>query len=54
MNAAARQHDRICPRRGRPRVCFSVEIKTVNGRGLDLRIASAAGFDGFEPEIRRL
>lgn len=32
---------------------FSVEIKTVNGRGLDMRLRLASGFDAVEGEIRR-
>lgn len=37
-----------------PGVGFIVEIKSVNGRGLDLRMRLAAGFDVLEAEIRRL
>lgn len=37
-----------------PGVGFTVEIKSVNGRGLDLRLRLAAGFDVLEAEIRRL
>jgi len=37
-----------------PGVGFSVEIKSVNGRGLDLRMRLASGFDALESEIRRL
>lgn len=37
-----------------PGVGFTVEIKSVNGRGLDLRMRLAAGFDALESEIRRL
>jgi uncharacterized protein (TIGR00255 family) len=37
-----------------PGVGFVVEIKSVNGRGLDLRLRLAAGFDVLEAEIRRL
>jgi uncharacterized protein (TIGR00255 family) len=33
---------------------FVVEIKSVNGRGLDLRLRLAPGFDGLEGEIRQL
>lgn len=32
---------------------FSVEIKTVNGRGLDMRLRLAPGYDALEGEIRR-
>lgn len=37
-----------------PGIGFSVEIKSVNGRGLDLRMRLASGFDALESEIRRL
>ena len=37
-----------------PGVAFTVELKSVNGRGLDLRMRLAPGFDGLESEIRRL
>jgi len=37
-----------------PGAGFSVEIKSVNGRGLDLRMRLASGFDALESEIRRL
>jgi uncharacterized protein (TIGR00255 family) len=37
-----------------PGVGFTVEIKSVNGRGLDLRMRLAAGFDVLEAEIRRV
>jgi uncharacterized protein (TIGR00255 family) len=37
-----------------PGVAFTVEIKSVNGRGLDLRMRLAAGFDALEGEVRRL
>ena len=36
-----------------PGVSFVVEIKSVNGRGLDMRVRLAPGFDALEPEIRR-
>jgi len=36
-----------------PGVSFVVELKSVNGRGLDMRVRLAPGFDGLEPEIRR-
>lgn len=32
---------------------FQIEIKSVNARGLDLRLRLAPGLDGLEPEIRR-
>jgi uncharacterized protein (TIGR00255 family) len=37
-----------------PGVAFTVELKSVNGRGLDLRMRLAPGFDALESEIRRL
>jgi uncharacterized protein (TIGR00255 family) len=37
-----------------PGVAFAVELKSVNGRGLDLRLRLAPGFDGLESDIRRL
>jgi len=36
-----------------PGVAFVVELKSVNGRGLDMRIRATPGFDALEPEIRR-
>lgn len=36
-----------------PGVTFSIEIKSVNGRGLDMRLRLATGFDAIETEIRR-
>ena len=38
---------------GLPGVNFVVELKSVNGRGLDMRVRLAPGFDALEPEIRR-
>ena len=32
---------------------FGIELKSVNGRGLDLRMRLAPGFDALESEIRR-
>ena len=32
---------------------FDVELKSVNGRGLDLRLRLPPGIDAFEPEIRQ-
>ena len=32
---------------------FACEVKSVNGRGLDLRLRLASGFDALEAEIRR-
>jgi uncharacterized protein (TIGR00255 family) len=37
----------------RPGVSFVVELKSVNGRGLDMRVRLAPGFDALEPEVRR-
>jgi uncharacterized protein (TIGR00255 family) len=37
-----------------PGVRFTVELKSVNGRGLDMRMRLAPGFDALESEIRRL
>jgi len=36
-----------------PGISFSVEIKSVNGRGLDMRMRLTPGHDALEPEIRR-
>ncbi|WP_421760371.1 YicC/YloC family endoribonuclease [Devosia sp.] len=36
-----------------PGIAFVVELKSVNGRGLDLRMRLAPGFDALESEIRR-
>lgn len=36
-----------------PGVSFVVELKSGNGRGLDMRVRLAPGFDALEPEIRR-
>jgi uncharacterized protein (TIGR00255 family) len=33
---------------------LSIEIKSVNARGLDMRMRLPSGFDGAEPELRRL
>jgi len=38
---------------GVPGISFSVEIKSVNGRGLDMRMRLTPGHDALEPEIRR-
>ena len=32
---------------------FDIELKSVNGRGLDLRLRLPPGIDAFEPEIRQ-
>jgi uncharacterized protein (TIGR00255 family) len=36
-----------------PGIGFSVEIKSVNARGLDIRMRLTPGYDALEPEIRR-
>ncbi len=36
-----------------PGLTFSVEIKTVNARGLDVRMRMTPGYDALEAEIRR-
>src|SRR5215218_8079800 len=36
-----------------PGISFSVEIKTVNARGLDIRMRMTPGYDALEGEIRR-
>jgi uncharacterized protein (TIGR00255 family) len=38
---------------GVPGIGFSVEIRSVNARGLDLRMRLTPGYDAVEPEIRR-
>jgi uncharacterized protein (TIGR00255 family) len=38
---------------GVPGIGFSVEIKSVNARGLDMRMRLTPGYDALEPEIRR-
>jgi uncharacterized protein (TIGR00255 family) len=38
----------------RPGVVFTLEMKSVNGRGLEMRTRLAPGFDGLEAEIRRI
>ena len=37
-----------------PGASFTCELKSVNGRGLDLRLRLAPGFDSLESEIRQL
>jgi len=34
-------------------VTFALEVRSVNGRGLDLRLRLAPGFDALESELRR-
>ncbi|MEO6396142.1 MAG: YicC/YloC family endoribonuclease, partial [Devosia sp.] len=36
-----------------PGVAFSIEIKSVNARGLDMRMRMTPGYDALEAEIRR-
>ena len=36
-----------------PGIAFSVELKSVNSRGLDIRARLTPGYDALEPEIRR-
>src|SRR4051812_9906864 len=36
-----------------PGLAYLVEIKTVNARGLDMRMRFTPGYDALEPEIRR-
>jgi len=36
-----------------PGISFSVELKSVNSRGLDIRARLTPGYDALEPEIRR-
>jgi uncharacterized protein (TIGR00255 family) len=36
-----------------PGISFAVEIKSVNARGLDVRMRMTPGYDGLESEIRR-
>ena len=38
---------------GVPGIGFSIEIKSVNARGLDMRMRLTPGYDALEPEIRR-
>lgn len=38
---------------GIPGISFQVEIKSVNARGLDIRMRLAPGFDSLESEVRR-
>ena len=38
---------------GVPGILFAVEIKTVNSRGLDIRMRMTPGYDALEAEIRR-
>jgi uncharacterized protein (TIGR00255 family) len=36
-----------------PGISFSCELKSVNGRGLDIRMRMSPGYDALEPELRR-
>src|SRR3569623_753624 len=47
MTGYARAHG------GVPGVAFSIEIKSVNARGLDIRMRATPGYDELEPEVRR-
>jgi uncharacterized protein (TIGR00255 family) len=38
---------------GVPGIAFSVEIRSVNARGLDIRMRATPGYDALEAEIRR-
>jgi len=38
---------------GVPGISFSVEIKSVNARGLDIRMRMTPGYDALEAEVRR-
>jgi uncharacterized protein (TIGR00255 family) len=38
---------------GVPGISFSVEIKSVNARGLDIRMRMSPGYDALEAEVRR-
>ena len=37
-----------------PGASFTCEVKSVNGRGLDIRLRLAPGFDALEGDIRQL
>lgn len=37
-----------------PGVAFTLEMKSVNGRGLELRMRLSTGFDALESELRRI
>src|ERR1700677_3503301 len=39
-------------REGAPPVAWTWELRSVNGRGLDLRLKLATGFDALEPRLR--
>jgi uncharacterized protein (TIGR00255 family) len=47
MTGYARAHGAV------PGIGFSIEIKTVNSRGLDMRMRMTPGYDALEAEIRR-
>ena len=47
MTGYARAHGAV------PGISFSVELKSVNSRGLDIRARLTPGYDALEPEIRR-
>ena len=47
------QHDRLCPRRGHEAAASWVwELKSVNGKSLDLRLRLPPGLDALEPPLR--
>ena len=46
--------DQLCPRRGRRRAIFWVwELRSVNRRGLDLRLRLPPGLERLEPAVRK-
>ncbi len=47
------EHDRICPGgRGNGPLSWHWEVRSVNGRGLDIRLRLPPGFEALEPRIR--
>jgi hypothetical protein len=47
MTGYARSHGSV------PGIAFSIEIRSVNARGLDIRMRLTPGYDALEPELRR-
>ena len=47
MTGYARAHGAV------PGISFSIELKTVNARGLDIRMRVTPGYDALEAEVRR-
>src|SRR3954471_24518035 len=47
MTGYSRAHGAI------PGIAFSIELKTVNSRGLDIRMRMTPGYDALEADIRR-